>query len=73
MCVTCDWGRADQSWSAAYYHDNSSTLQHNNDEAYTQLAGPSPADYDKELDEEQGVRGAAVLLCDVKEVHRTFP
>lgn len=43
------------------------------DEVYTQQAGPSPADNDKELDEEQGVWGAAVVLCGAGEVHRTLP
>lgn len=38
------------------------------DEVYT-----SPADNDKELDEEQGVWGAAVVLCGAGEVHRTLP
>lgn len=33
--------------------------EHNNDDARV----PSPADYDEELDEEQGVRGTAVLPC----------
>lgn len=72
--MTCDWRPLLIWFSAAYYHDtNSSTKSHDNDEVYTQQAGPSPADYDEELDEEQGVRGAAVLLCNAGEVRRAIP
>lgn len=34
---------------------------------------PSPADNDEELDEEQRVRGAAVVLGATGEVERTVP
>lgn len=72
--MTGDAYNSTNLFSAAYYHDkNSSTKSHNNDEAYTRQAGPSPADYDEELDEEQGVRGAAVLLFDAGEVCRAIP
>lgn len=40
---------------------------------HMQQTGPSPAHNDEELDEEQGMWGAAVVLSDAWEVHRTVP
>ncbi len=56
--------------SAAYFFDNNSSTLY---KSYTQQAGSSPADNDEELDEEQGVRGAAAVLGNAGEMLRTVP